>query len=141
MGGPGGLVYYSSASGNTARFVTRLGLPAHRIPISPQDGMPKPELPYVLVCPTYADGEGRGAVPKQVIRFLNDPDCRGLIRGVIAAGNRNFGATYALAGRVVAQKCNVPVLYSFELAGDENDISRVRTGLEKFWGTGCLTTA
>lgn len=103
--------------------------------------MPDPGRPFVLVCPTYADGEGRGAVPKQVIRFLNDPARRGLIRGIIAAGNRNFGATYALAGRVVAQKCNVPVLYRFELAGNDNDITRVRAGLEKFWGTECLTTA
>lgn len=142
MAGPASaLVYYSSASGNTARFVARLGLMASRIPLSPRDQMPLPTEPYVLVCPTFADGQGRGAVPKQVIRFLNDPDRRGLIRGVIAAGNRNFGATYALAGRVVSQKCSVPVLYSFELAGDENDITRVRAGLEKFWGTGCLTTA
>lgn len=137
----GGLVYYSSASENTARFVARLGLPADRIPVSPKDEMLAPALPYVLICPTFADGEGRGAVPKQVIRFLNDPDRRALLRGVIATGNRNFGATYALAGRVIATKCNVPVLYRFELAGTDLDISRVLTGLEKFWGTECLTMA
>ncbi|KGJ03095.1 protein involved in ribonucleotide reduction [Paracoccus halophilus] len=137
----GGLVYYSSASGNTARFTARLGLPASRIPISPQGDMPEPALPYVLICPTYADGQGRGAVPKQVIRFLNDPDRRALLRGVIAAGNRNFGATFALAGRVIAEKCNVPVLYRFELSGSDLDISRVLAGLEKFWGTECLTMA
>ncbi|SMO91827.1 class Ib ribonucleoside-diphosphate reductase assembly flavoprotein NrdI [Paracoccus laeviglucosivorans] len=137
----GGLVYFSSASGNTARFVARLGLSAARIPISPADAMPEPALPYVLMTPTFADGEGRGAVPKQVIRFLNDPGRRALIRGVIAAGNRNFGATFALSGRVIAEKCNVPQLYRFELAGTEDDIARVRAGLEKFWGTECLTMA
>lgn len=134
------LIYYSSASGNTARFVARLGLPALRIPVSPTEDMPEPLLPYVLICPTFADGQGRGAVPKQVIRFLNDPARRGLLRGVIAAGNRNFGETYALAGRVIAAKCNVPVLYSFELAGTETDIDRVITGLEKFRGMECSTT-
>jgi len=137
----GGLVFFSSASGNTARFVTRLGLPADRIPASPGDEMPTPALPYVLICPTFADGEGRGAVPKQVIRFLNDPGRRSLIRGVIAAGNRNFGATFALAGRVIAEKCKVPVLYRFELAGNDEDIARVEAGLHKFWGTECLTMA
>ncbi|MDF3906804.1 class Ib ribonucleoside-diphosphate reductase assembly flavoprotein NrdI [Paracoccus sp. AS002] len=137
----GGLVYYSSASGNTARFVARLGLAAGRIPVSPRDPLPEAATPYVLICPTYADGTGRGAVPKQVIRFLNDPACRAGLRGVIAAGNRNFGATYALAGRVISDKCNIPVLYRFELAGTELDISRVRAGLEKFWGTECLTMA
>ncbi|MCJ1902032.1 class Ib ribonucleoside-diphosphate reductase assembly flavoprotein NrdI [Paracoccus versutus] len=137
----GGLVYYSSASGNTARFVARLGLAAGRIPVSPRDPLPEAATPYVLICPTYADGTGRGAVPKQVIRFLNDPARRAGLRGVIAAGNRNFGATYALAGRVISDKCNIPVLYRFELAGTELDISRVRAGLEKFWGTECLTMA
>lgn len=137
----GGLIHYSSASGNTARFVQRLGLPADRIPISAKDEMPAPARPYVLICPTYADGQGRGAVPKQVIRFLNDPDRRALLRGVIAAGNRNFGATYALAGKVIADKCNIPVLYRFELAGNDLDITRVLAGLNKFWGTECLTMA
>ncbi|MDV4146135.1 MULTISPECIES: class Ib ribonucleoside-diphosphate reductase assembly flavoprotein NrdI [Shimia] len=123
------LVYYSSASGNTHRFVSQLEWPALRIPVEVEASLQEPTLPYVLICPTYADGEGRGAVPKQVIRFLNDPQRRGLLVGVIGSGNRNFGATYALAGRIISQKCNVPQLYSFELAGTQTDIARVRAGL------------
>ncbi|MFC7704363.1 class Ib ribonucleoside-diphosphate reductase assembly flavoprotein NrdI [Plastorhodobacter daqingensis] len=135
------LVHFSSRSGNTERFVNALGLPSLRIPIAADAPLPQPAAPFVLICPTYADGEGRGAVPKQVIRFLNDPARRSLLRGVIAGGNRNFGATFALAGAVIAEKCNVPVLYRFELAGTETDIARVRAGLGKFWGMECLTTA
>lgn len=134
-----GLVYFSSRSGNTARFVAALGLPAARIPLDPAGAMPRPDAPYVLICPTYADGAGRRAVPKQVIAYLNDSARRALIRGVIAGGNRNFGGTFALAGAVIARKCNVPVLYRFELAGTETDIARVRAGLEQFWGMECLT--
>lgn len=134
-----GLIYFSSGSGNTARFVDRLGVPAARIPISPKDPMPAPEAPYVLICPTFADGDGRGAVPKQVIRFLNAPQRRGLLRGVIGTGNRNFGVTYGLAAKVIATKCNVPVLYTFELSGNETDLARVRGGLAKFWGNECST--
>lgn len=134
-----GLVYYSSASGNTARFIARLGLPAQRIPIAPEAPMPAPAGRYVLVCPTYADGEGRGAVAKQVIRFLNDPLRRAGLRGVIAGGNRNFGWTYGLAGEVIARKCDVPLLCKFELAGTETDLARVRAGLAKFWGLECST--
>ena len=136
-----GLVYFSSRSGNTARFVAALGLTAQRISVARDAPPPMPVAPYVLICPTYADGEGRGAVPKPVIRFLNDPARRALIRGVIAGGNRNFGATFALAGEVIARKCNVPVLYRFELAGSETDIARVRAGLDQFRGMECLTTA
>ncbi|MTI03349.1 class Ib ribonucleoside-diphosphate reductase assembly flavoprotein NrdI [Roseibium sp. RKSG952] len=134
------LVYFSSKSGNTHRFISRLGLTSFRIPTG-MDPLPDPEDPYVLICPTYADGEGRGAVPKQVIRFLNDPARRAGIIGVIGTGNRNFGATYALSGRIIAQKCNVPLLYSFELAGTETDIARVRTGLEKLGRHQCSTAA
>ena len=137
----GGLVYFSSASGNTARFVTRLGLPAARIPITAADEMPSLERPYVLICPTFADGEGRGAVPKQVIRFLNDPDRRALLRGVIASGNRNFGQFFAGSGDVISRKCGVPLLCRFELAGTDLDIARIRTGLNRFWRETCLMTA
>lgn len=137
----GELVYYSSSSGNTVRFVSKLGLPALRIPISPDEPMPEPTGPYVLICPTYADGQGRGAVASQVIHFLNDPARRAGLRGVIASGNRNFGALYACAGEVISKKCNVPVLYRFELAGIETDVTRVRDGLEKFWRLECSITA
>ena len=101
--------------------------------------MPEPDQPYVMICPTYADGEGRGAVPKQVIRFLNDESRRAGLRGVIGAGNRNFGQTFGLAARVIADKCRVPVLYRFELAGTPTDVARVRDGLKKLQELECLT--
>jgi protein involved in ribonucleotide reduction len=127
------LVYFSSVSGNTARFVEKLGPDAVRIPLLPSEPFLHADGPYVLVLPTYGGGNGHGAVPKQVIKFLNDEHNRALIRGVIAAGNTNFGAAYGLAGDVVAQKCHVPVLYRFELFGTPDDVSAVNSGLEAFW--------
>ncbi|MFX0538330.1 class Ib ribonucleoside-diphosphate reductase assembly flavoprotein NrdI [Ornithinimicrobium sp. Y1847] len=127
------LVYFSSASENTHRFVTKLGLPdpADRIPLRPgdTDAPLQVDRPYVLITPTYGGGDGRGAVPKQVIRFLNDPDNRALLRGVISAGNTNFGAAYGLAGQIVAAKCHVPLLDRFELLGTPDDVARVRERL------------
>lgn len=137
----GGLVYFSSGSGNTARFVDRLGLPATRLPLRATDDQPVLTQPFVLICPTYADGAGRGAVAKPIIHFLNIEANRALLQGVIASGNRNFGETFAMAGKVIAAKCNVPVLYRFELAGTDTDIARVRDGLKTFWGNRCLTPA
>lgn len=131
-----GLVYFSSVSENTKRFVERLGLPAQRIPLRPHlEAMPQVADPYVLIVPTYGGGHdnGRGAVPKQVVRFLNDPGNRSLLRGVIASGNTNFGAAYCLAGKVISAKCEVPELYRFELLGTERDVRAVREGLETFW--------
>jgi len=127
------LVYFSSVSGNTHRFVSKLELPAQRLPITARDPFLKVHEPYVLVLPTYGGGNEGGAVPKQVIKFLNDEDNRNLIRGVIAAGNTNFGSAYCIAGDIVAAKCQVPYLYAFELMGTAEDVSRVREGLGKFW--------
>jgi protein involved in ribonucleotide reduction len=66
------LVYFSSVSGNTARFVEKLGQDADRIPLLPSEPFLHADGPYVLVLPTYGGGNGHGAVPKQVIKFLND---------------------------------------------------------------------
>ncbi|QDY71664.1 class Ib ribonucleoside-diphosphate reductase assembly flavoprotein NrdI [Qingshengfaniella alkalisoli] len=129
----GGLFYFSSPSGNTHRFISRLGLSACRIPYRASEEMIAVDRPFVLISPTYSDGEGRGAVHKQVIRFLNNADTRKNLRGIIATGNRNFGQYFAHAGDVISAKCGVPLLYRFELSGTETDIARVRAGLDKFW--------
>jgi protein involved in ribonucleotide reduction len=131
------LVYFSSASGNTARFVDKLGLPAVRIPLHRNDEELIVNEPYVLVTPTYGGGQGRdverGAVPKQVIKFLNNENNRGYIRGVISAGNKNFGESFCLAGEIVSRKCEVPHLYRFEVFGTQDDVDRVSDGLDTWW--------
>lgn len=129
----GSVVYFSSRSENTHRFVEKLGVAALRLPADASAPPPVATRPYVLVVPTYGGGESKGAVPKPVIRFLNDPSNRGLIRGVIAAGNTNFGTAFALAGDIVSQKCAVQLLYRFELLGTEEDVANVRQGLGRFW--------
>ncbi len=128
------LVFFSSVSENTRRFVGRLDRPAVRLPLRPRvEGMIRVARPFVLVVPTYGGGEQSGAVPKQVIAFLNDPANRGLLRGVITAGNTNFGEHYCLAGPVISAKCQVPELYRFELLGTDYDVERVKEGLALFW--------
>ncbi|WP_455425507.1 class Ib ribonucleoside-diphosphate reductase assembly flavoprotein NrdI [Dryocola sp. LX212] len=126
------LVYFSSVSENTRRFVGRLGLPALRIPLEVKQKLVVTE-PYILIVPSYGGGGIAGAVPAQVIRFLNNPENRALLRGVIASGNRSFGEGFCRAGDVIAQKCRVPYLYRFELLGTEQDIENVRKGVSEFW--------
>jgi len=135
--GPTRLVYFSSVSENTHRFVQKLDLPAIRIPLK---GAIEVQEPYVLILPTYGGGKANGPdpedgsyVPKQVIAFLNNEHNRLLLRGVIAAGNSNFGAEFCYAGDVVSRKCKVPYLYRFELMGTVDDVEAVRAGLNDFW--------
>ena len=131
------VVYFSSVSENTHRFVTKLGVRAVRIPVNDRQTTISVDEPYVLICPTYGGGKvssttGGGYVPKQVIRFLNDEHNRSLIRGVIAAGNTNFGEEFCFAGDVISRKCGVPYLYRFDLRGPADDVVRVRAGLAEF---------
>ena len=135
------LVYFSSVSGNTHRFMQKLGQPAERIPLYAKDAPLRATEPYVLVVPTYGGGDGHGAVPKQVIRFLNDEGNRALLRGVIAAGNTNFGSGYGLAGDIIAAKCNVPQLYRFEVFGTPDDVNIVHEGLDSFWSEQLATAS
>ncbi|MHA7295267.1 class Ib ribonucleoside-diphosphate reductase assembly flavoprotein NrdI [Arthrobacter sp. HLT1-21] len=141
-GEPGGvtnarLIYFSSSSDNTHRFVQKLDaamdVESARMPLLTRNPTLKALRPFVLVLPTYGGVSGRGAVPKQVIKFLNDEGNRSLIRGVVGAGNTNFGETYCLAADIIAAKCGVPVLYRFELMGTSEDVDRVAQGLEAFW--------
>ncbi|MET3143350.1 UNVERIFIED_ORG: protein involved in ribonucleotide reduction [Arthrobacter sp. UYEF10] len=127
------LIYFSSNSENTSRFVAKLGRELARIPLHAKDAPLLATRPYVLVVPTYGGTGGEGSVPKQVIRFLNDPQNRQLIRGVIGAGNTNFGDNYCMAADIIAAKCNVPRLYRFELMGTPEDVARVHNGLDTFW--------
>jgi protein involved in ribonucleotide reduction len=127
------LVYFSSTSENTRRFVEKLGMDAIRLPVDASAPVPLVSEPFVLVTPTYGGGTPKGAVPKPVIRFLNEEQNRTHLRGVIAAGNTNFGEGYAIAGNIISAKCNVPFLYRFELLGTAEDVGNVTLGLERFW--------
>lgn len=131
------IVYFSSTTRNTDRFVRKLGLPAARIPLRRTEPDLTVDEPFVLICPTYGGGasitgDNSRPVPKQVIRFLNDPSNRSLLRGVIASGNLNFGEDFCRTGEVIAAKCGVPYLYRFELMGTPTDVARVSEGLSEF---------
>lgn len=128
------VVYFSSATENTKRFVHKLGFPAKRIPLHKSSPELVVDEPYVLVCPTYGGGASISGgntrpVPAQVIRFLNNEHNRGLLRAVIAGGNSNFGLDFGKAGDMIAAKCKVPYVYRFELLGTDEDVRLVREGL------------
>jgi len=133
------IVYFSSVSENTKKFVDKLDMDAVRIPLKRNEEALVVNSPYVLVVPTYGGeidpetGKVEGAVPKQVIKFLNEKNNRDLLKGVIAAGNRNFGEAYCVVGSIISEKCNVPTLYRFELMGTPSDVKQVQEGLKEFW--------
>ncbi|MCD1285714.1 MAG: class Ib ribonucleoside-diphosphate reductase assembly flavoprotein NrdI [Brevibacterium sp.] len=133
------LVYYSSSSEYTHRFVGKLHHPARRIPLLTKQETLRIDEPFVLVTPTYGAGPNRGAVPKQVVKFLNQEENRRHLIGVIGAGNTNFGQEYCRAARKIAAKCNVPLMYRVELLGTPEDVEAVNLGLDKLCASSLKT--
>lgn len=137
------IVYFSSASENTKRFVEKISseLDLLRIPLKWDADAPLlTEKEYVLVLPTYGGGEYEKAVPRQVVKFLNLKQNRDLIRGVIGTGNTNFGEHYCLAADVVAAKTGVPLLQRVEILGTPDDVETVNERLKQLWITSTATT-
>lgn len=119
------IVFFSSITENTKRFVDKLGMPATRIPI--HGDPPRMYIPYVLVVPSY--GTGSRDVPPQIMTFLRDHKNRELLSGVIGSGNMAFGNLYGIAAKKIAEKCKVDLLYLFELRGTPDDVEAVRRGI------------
>ena len=127
------VVYFSNISENTKRFVEKLDVNAIRIPIHDEFGQLEVNRSFVLITPTYGNGDNESGIPKQVMRFLNIKQNRELVRGVIASGDTNFGYKYCYAGKLVATKCRVPLLYKFELIGTPHDVQMVNERMEQLW--------
>lgn len=137
------IVYFSSASENTRRFVEKLSPELNLIRVPLKWDVDEPlivDREYVLVLPTYGGGEYEKAVPRQVVKFLNVKQNRALIRGVIGTGNTNFGEHYCLAADVVAAKTGVPLLQRVEILGTPDDVEKVTERLEELWKTSTATT-
>jgi len=128
------VVYFSSVSENTKRFVDKLEAQSVRIPIRTEEAAEfVHDRDSVLDLPTYGGGNDNSTVPKQVIKFLNNPENRKHIKAVIAGGNTNFGSHFGKAGDIVADKLGVPVLYRFEITGTPEDVLQVKERLAQFW--------
>jgi protein involved in ribonucleotide reduction len=129
------IVYFSNYSGNTKRFVEKLGEDAAiRIPVSRTDRSITVDQPYVLLVPTYGGGEGRAAIPRQVRLFLNIKENRKLLRGVIGFGNTNFGEHFCKAADLISAKTGVPVIARVEIFGTEDDVNKVKERLTLLYG-------
>jgi protein involved in ribonucleotide reduction len=125
------VVYFSNYSGNTKRFVEKINdgnFNDIRIPIDPRagDSIPIATAPYILFVPTYGGGSERSAIPRQVRRFLNVPQNRDLLRGVVGFGNTNFGDNFCKAAELISRKTGVPVIARVEIFGTPEDVDKVK---------------
>ena len=128
------VVYFSSVSENTKRFVEKLGFQSFRIPLHLSEASTYTHnRDSVLVTPTYGGGNDDSSVPKQVIKFLNNPENRKHIKAVIAGGNTNFGEHFCRAGEIIASKLGVPMIYRFEITGTPEEVVEAKERINALW--------
>ncbi len=136
------IVFFSNYSGNTKRFVEKLGFSSTQIPLKWDDSSPLVvEKEYVLFVPTYGGGNDHHTVPRQVVKFLNVLQNRELIRGVVGFGNTNFGEQYCKAVDIVSAKTGAPLLYRVEITGTPEDVEQVTKRMEQLWTTNTAITS
>ena len=100
----------------------------YRIPIDSRDERVYPFAPdpYILFVPTYGGGSDRSAIPRQVRRFLNVPENRDALRGIVGFGNTNFGEHFCKAANLISQKTGVPIIARVEIFGTQDDVTKVQ---------------
>lgn len=132
------IVYFSNYSGNTKRFVEKLDARFGniiRIPIDWNADSPTIVTNrFVLFVPTYGGGSEKSAIPRQVRHFLNIPENRDLLQGIIGFGNTNFGEHYCKAAEMISRKTGVPIIARVEIFGTSEDVQKVQERLEKLNG-------
>lgn len=132
------LVYYTSSSGFTGKFVESLGLKNLRIPVSVKEVRDfEVSEPYILISPTYGGGspgiKDKTYIPKQVQTFLSNPRNRSLLRATIGAGQANFGDYwFCKSARDIALRHNVPYLGGFELSGLPGEDTHILKKIKEF---------
>ena len=130
------IVYFSYKSENTKRFVEKLTDSAFRIPVVWDEESPFIfEREYVLFVPTYGSGHDEYVIPLPVKKFLNIPQNRSLLRGVVGTGNKNFGEHYGKAAEMIAVKTGVPLIAKVEIFGTDDDVARVQERLGLLYDT------
>ncbi|MEG0255399.1 MAG: class Ib ribonucleoside-diphosphate reductase assembly flavoprotein NrdI [Vagococcus sp.] len=112
------LVFFS-LTGQTRRFIKKLGLPAHEI--DPNNPFYEMNEPYILIVPTY-DAE----VTEVVNDFIEYKTNQENMLGVAGGGNRNFADLFIFTAKDIARDYNVPLLFSFEFNGTEEDVKNFR---------------
>ena len=129
------IVYFSNHSGNTQRFVEKMGMPATRIPLDWNYENPlEVTQPYVLFVPTYGGGSESSAIPRQVRNFLNLHSNRDNLCGVVGFGNTNFGEHFCKAADMISSKTGVPIVGRVEIFGTDYDIEKIKERLELLYG-------
>lgn len=113
------LVVYLSLTGQTRKFVKKLGYPTFELTM--ETAFTEVDEPYIVVVPTY---------DKEVTALANDFIETGhnlsWLRGVAGGGNRNFNTLFGFTAKDLSRDYNVPLLHLFEFQGSQYDVDYLK---------------
>lgn len=131
------IVYFSSVSENTKRFVDKLELESFRLPLKTKDNANvQMDKDFILICPSYGAGTAKDGIPKQILMFLGNKVNRDHCLAVIGGGNRNFGEYYQFGSYTVSRYLGVPMIHDFEISGTKKDVDRVEELVQNYANSG-----
>lgn len=119
------IVYFTKTK-QTEKFVSKLLKEINIETIKIHEGLIV-NTPFILLTPTYYFGE----VPIEVTEFLHHNNNN--LVAVMSSGNRNWGQNFAKSGETISKKYNVELIGKYELAGNNQDIERLVSYINK-WG-------
>lgn len=117
-------IAYYSITGQTKRFVNKLGMDGYEI--TDADPFYKMDQPFVLIVPAYDDD-----MMDPVIDFLQYEDNAKNCVGVAGGGNRNFNTLYNHTAKDIASALTVPVVFQFEFNGTNKDVENFKKVVNK----------
>ena len=109
-------IIYFSVTGQTRRFIKKLGPTVDATEIDPVD-------------PLFMVNEDEITYP--VTEFLEYANNAASLKGIVGTGNRNFAELFIFTAKNLAKKFNVPVLYSFEFNGTPTDVQNFKEAVNK----------
>ena len=112
------LVFFS-LTGQTRRFIKKLGLPSYEIDTS--NPFHEMNEPFVLIVPTY-DAE----VTEVVNDFIEYKTNQMNMQGVAGGGNLNFADLFIFTAKDISRDYETPLLYSFEFSGTDTDVENFK---------------
>ena len=118
------LVVYLSITGQTRKFVAKLGYPTFEI--TPDSVYTEVHEPYIVVVPTYEK-----EATELVNEFIETGNNRHYLKGVAGGGNRNFNTLFGFTAKFLSRDYQVPVLHLFEFQGSDNDVNKLKEQVEQ----------
>ena len=110
---------YLSLTGNTRRFVDKLGIKS--LELIQTDPFVEVNEDYVVIIPTYSD-----TVSEIICDFIDHKENGRYLKGIVGGGEKNFGRDYIFSAKDVSKEYDSPLIFNFEKSGTSADVENFK---------------